>query len=157
MPGATPAGGTAVASGDREGLAIVHVAALGQRAHLLLEVRERRLVFAELHAERLGEALGGEVVVRGAEPAPHHEQVGPGREHVAQRGREALTVVGDHQKLEHLDAAPAQVVADEGAVGVAGAAVEQFVAAEDDGGARRPRRHQALVPGMRMTPRAFRK
>ena len=133
------------------------MASLGQRAHLLLDVRERRRVFAELHAERLREALGGEVVVRGAEPAPHHEQVGLGREHVAQRGRETLAVVGDDEELEHLDAAPAEVVADEGAVGVAGAPVEQFVAAEDDGGARRPRRHQALVPGMRMTPRAFMK
>ena len=53
--------------------------------------------------------------------------------------------------------AAAEIVADEGAVGVASAPVEQFVAAQDDGGARRPRRHQALLPGMRITPRAFMK
>ena len=131
--------------------------ALGERAHLLLQVRQRRLILAEVHPERLREALGGQVVVRGTEPAPHHEQVGLSREHVAQRGGETLAVVGDDEELEDLDAAPAEIVADERAVGVARAPVEQFVAAEDDGGARRPRRHQSLVPGIRMTPRALRK
>ncbi len=66
-------------------------------------------------------------------------------------GDQALAVVGDGEEFRDLDAPPAEVVADEGPVGVPRAAVQQFVAAEDHGGARRSRRHQSLVPGMRMT------
>ena len=95
--------------------------------------------------------------MRGAEPAPHHEQVGLRREGVPQRGDHALAVVGDGEELEDLDPAPAEVGADEGSVGVPGAPVEQLVAAQEHGGTRRSRRHQSLVPGMRMMPRAFMK
>ena len=129
----------------------------GHDAHLLLEVRERLRVLLEGDAEDLGEALGREVVMRGAETASHDEQVRLTVQRVSQGGRETLAVVGDGERLQHLDAAAAEVVADERAVGVTGAAVEQFVAAQHDGGARRAGRHQSLVPGMWMMPRAFKK
>ena len=133
------------------------MAARGHQAHLLLEVRERLRVLLERDTQDLGEALGREVVVRGAETAPDDEQFGLRLQRVTQRRRETLAVVGDGDQLQHFDAAPAEVVADERAVGVAGTAVQQFVAAEHDRGAGCSRRHQSLVPGMRMMPRAFMK
>ena len=165
MPGATPAGGTAVEPAGslawRRARAKVssevEVAARGDGAGALLDEGERVRVLRERHAEDLRQALGGEVVVRGAQPAADHQQVRRAVQRVPQGGAETLAVVGDREQFRDLDAAPAEVVADEGAVGVAGAAVQQLVAAEDHGGARRSRRHQSLVPGMRMTPRAFMK
>ncbi len=163
MPGATPAGGTAVepagslrlAPREAERLAVVEVTALRHDADALLDEGQRVGVLGESHAEDLGEALGGQVVVGGPEAAPDHEQVGFAAQGVPQRRGEALAVVGDGQQLGDLDAPPAEVVADERAVGVPRAPVQQLVAAEDHGGARRARRHQLLVPGMWMRPRAF--
>ncbi len=133
------------------------MAAFCHDADALLDEGQRVRIFDEVHAEHLGEALGREVVVRGAQPAPDHEQVGLAAERVAQGGDQPRAVVGDGEELGDLDAPPAEVVADEGSVGVARAAVQQFVAAEDHGGARRSRWHQSLVPGMWMSPRALRK
>ena len=129
--------------------------ARGDGAGALLDVGERARVLLQRDPEDLRQALGGEVVVRGAQPAADHQEVGRPSERVPEGGGEPVAVVGHRQQFRHLDAATAQVVADEGAVGVAGAAVEQLVAAEDHGRARRSRRHQPLVPGMRMRPRAF--
>ena len=131
------------------------MAALRDGAGALLDEGERVRIFLERDPEHLRQALGGEVVVRGAQPAADHQQVGVAAQRVPQGGDESLAVVGDRQELRDLDPAAAEVVADEGAVGVAGAPVQQFVAAEDHGGARRTRRHQLLVPGMRISPRAF--
>ena len=146
-----------LAAREAERLAVVEVPALGDDADALLDPGERLRILLQRHAQDLGEALCREVVVRRAEPAADHEQVGLARERVPQGGREALAIVGDGEQFGDLDAPPAEVVADERAVGVAGAAVQQLVAAEDHGRARRPRRHQLLVPGMWMRPRAFRK
>ena len=141
--------------GQVERLAVVEAPARGDGADALLDEGERVGILLERDAEDLREALGGEVVVRGAQPPTDHQQVGGADQRVPQGGDEPLAVVGDREQLRHLDAAAAEVVADEGAVGVAGAAVEQLVAAEDHRRARRPRGHQPLVPGMRMRPRAF--
>ncbi len=165
MPGATPAGGTAVEPAGsfawRRASANVSRKSRWRRS---ATARARSSTKASASAssssgtlEDLRQALGGEVVVRGAEPAADHQQVRVAAERVPQGGDEPLAVVGDRQEFRDLDAAPAEVVADEGAVGVPGAPVQQFVAAEDHGGARRSRRHQLLVPGMRITPRAFMK
>ena len=166
MPGATPAGGTGVEPAGsfawRRARAKVSSKSTCRRA---ATARTRSSTNAsasgssvERHVEDLRQALRGEVVVRGAQPAADHQQVRRAAESVPQGGAETLPVVGDREQFGDLDAAPAEVVADEGAVGVAGAAVQQFVAAEDHGGARCSRRHQSLlVPGMRITPRAFMK
>ena len=131
--------------------------ACGHGADALLDEGERVRVLLERHAEHLREALRREVVVRGAEAAPDDEQVRIAAESVPKGGAQSFAVVGDGEQLGHLDAPAAEVVAHEGAVGVPGAAVQKLVAAEDHGGARRPRRHQSLVPGIRITPRAFMK
>src|SRR5665648_591873 len=104
MPGATPAGGTGVEPAGNS-------------------ARRRGP----------GQTGGGEVVVRRAQAAADDEQVWLGGEGVLQSRREALLVVGDREDAGHLDPPGAEVGAQEGAVGVAGAAVEELVAAAHDG------------------------
>ena len=104
----------------REGLAVVEVTAFRDDADALLDEGQRVWVFLEGHAEHLGEALGREVVVRGAQAASDDEQVRLAAERVPQaatsRSRSSATV----SELVTLTPASAEVVADEGAVGVRG-------------------------------------
>jgi hypothetical protein len=146
----------------------VEVTPLGDAAHARRHHGEGVGVFDEAHAQRPGKAGGGEVVVRRAQAAADDQKIGFGGERVLQRRRQPLLVVGHGEDAGHLDPAGAEVGTHESAVGVAGAPVEQFVAAEDDGGARQCVAHKATflrrfavqrdgLPGMRMTPRAFMK
>ena len=100
----------------------------------------------EAHAEGLREARGREVVVRGAQTAADDEQVGLAGEAVLSAAVSRSRVVGDGEHARDLDAARAEVGADEGPVGVARAAVEQLVAAQDDRGARQVTTHRRAGP-----------
>ena len=115
MPGATPAGGTGTAPAGSMRLAPRDGEHARSKSHghggapcrgRVFDHGERvRDLRRAATSEHLGQALGGEVVVRGAEAAADDEHVRLGGEGVRQRRREPLAVVGHREQLGDLDAA----------------------------------------------------
>ena len=135
-----------LAAGQGEQLVEVQVAALGDPAHALLDHGERAW---RLRARLTPRARARHAAVRSSwvvpRPPPTTSRSGSAARRVLQSRREALFVVGDREDTGHLDSPGAQVGAHEGAVGVAGAAVEELVAAEHDGGARQRAAHPSAL------------
>ena len=84
-------------------------------------------------AERLGDRVGGDVVV-GRADAAGREEIVVARAQRVERGDDLLLDVGHDARLAHLDADAGQIFGDIADVAVLGAAGEDFVADDENGG-----------------------
>ena len=102
-------------------------------ASALLHDAHRLRVEVDRHAERLGDAIGGDVVV-GRADAAGGEDIGVGRAQRVERGDDRGLVVGDHPHFLEVDADRGEVFGDVADVLVLGPAGQDFVADHQDGG-----------------------
>ena len=99
----------------------------------LLHDRERARIDVDRHAERLGDAVGGDVVV-GRPDAAGGEDVGVAVPQRVERIDDRALLVADHADLHEIDADRGQIFRDIADVLVLGAAGQDFVADHQQGG-----------------------
>ena len=91
------------------------------------EQRDRAVVDRDPHAERLGDAVGGDVVMRRADAAGG-EEIGVARAHRVQRRDDLRLDVGNDAHLAQVDADAGQVLGDEADVLVLGPPRQDLIA-----------------------------